>query len=358
MIKIVNLLLSVVLCMASVGARAQEAQSGAEALLAQMSISEKVAQLFLVRCPSQGAVTLIEENQPGGYLLFADDFEGKTPEQMKERLQSYQAASNIPMLIGVDEEGGTVTRVSRFKAFRAAKFQSPRALYEAGGMSLIVEDAKEKSALLLALGVNFNLAPVSDVTTERGDFMYARALGQDAEATALYTAAVVKAMNNAGIASALKHFPGYGSNGDTHTGMVRDERSFESFVARDFLPFQAGIAAGAGCILVSHNITEAMDPEAPASLSPAVHRVLRGTLGFEGVIMTDDLAMKAIRNHIGIDEAAVLAVEAGNDLLCSSNFAAQHQAVLDAVQSGRISEARIDESVLQILRWKEKLGII
>ncbi len=198
------------------------------------------------------------------------------------------------LLIGSDEEGGTVTRASRNPNLFEKPFSSPQKLAaqatEHG--SIFSEDAWEKNSALLALGINVNLAPVADVSTDPADFIYDRALGQDAAATADYAAQVVTAMRESGIGSVLKHFPGYGSNADTHTGIALDERSLETFRQSDFLPFAAGIEAGEGtaAVLVSHNIMAAVDSDLPASLSPAVHDLLREELGFTGVAMTDDLA--------------------------------------------------------------------
>lgn len=355
-LPIISLLLLLLLSLCP--ANAQDIPRQAEEILQGMGLEEKVAQLFLARCPGSGALAQVEEYGPGGYILFADHFKDQDPASVRELIASWQEASPIPMLIGVDEEGGTVTRVSRYQAFRAEKFRSPRALFEEGGIPRIVEDAQEKSELLLSLGVNFNLAPVADISTSSGDFMYSRSLGQDPETTSLYVGSVVEAMNQCGIASALKHFPGYGSNRDTHNGIARDKRPYDSFVTGDFLPFQAGIEAGAGCIMVSHNIVNCMDAKRPASLSPKVHRILREELGFSGVIMTDDLAMGAISKFAGKKSAAVTAVRAGNDLLCVKGFAEPYNAVLKAVKKGAIEESRIDESVRRILIWKLGLGII
>ena len=155
----------------------------------------------------------------------------------------------------------------------------------------------------------------------------------------------------------MKHFPGYGSNVDTHTGIATDTRPYTSFETADFLPFQAGIAAGAGGVLVSHNIVTCMDETLPASLSPAVHRVLRDTLGFNGVIMTDDLMMEAIKQYTGAQKAAVLAVRAGNDMVLATDFDVQIPAVLAAVEEGTIPMAQIDASVTRILLWKARLGL-
>jgi len=156
----------------------------------------------------------------------------------------------------------------------------------------------------------------------------------------------------------LKHFPGYGNNPDTHTQMVRDDRPLEELEKSDLVPFAEGIRTGTDAILISHNIIDALDAQLPASLSPAVHDYLRHTMEFDGVIVTDDLVMQAITDAYGPEEAAVLAVLAGNDLLCSTEYPIQYPAVLEAVRSGRISSEQLDSSVMRILRWKQDLGLI
>ena len=188
--------------------------------------------------------------------------------------------------------------------------------------------------------------------------MNARSFGKDATQTSEYVRTVVGQMAADGMGMVLKHFPGYGNNIDTHTGIATDERPIETFRESDFLPFAAGIEAGAQSVLVSHNIVTCMDSELPASLSPAVHDILRDELGFEGVIMTDDLIMEAITDYTGGENAAVLAVQAGNDMLVSSDFVTQYNAVLAAVQDGTISEDRIRESAIRIIRWKMDLGLL
>ena len=165
-------------------------------------------------------------------------------------------------------------------------------------------------------------------------------------------------MKQEGIGSVLKHFPGYGNNSDTHTGIAHDERSFDTFSDSDFIPFQAGIDAGADMVLVSHNIVSCMDSEKPASLSPTVHDILRNRLGFDGVIMTDDLSMDGIRDFTDDQQAAVMAVLAGNDLICCTDYQTQIPAVIEAAASGEISEQMIDEAVMRILKMKQSLGLL
>lgn len=156
----------------------------------------------------------------------------------------------------------------------------------------------------------------------------------------------------------LKHFPGYGNNVDTHTGIAYDNRSYETFQTNDFLPFIAGIKAGANSILVSHNIVKSMDDTMPASLSSNVHKILREELAFDGVIMTDDLSMDAITKLTGSVAAAITAINAGNDLLIATDYKTQIPAVIEAVNKGDIKEETIDDAVLRVLKWKVTLGLL
>lgn len=329
-----------------------------ENLLQTMTLEEKVGQMFLVRFPENGVIQEIKNYNPGGYILFGKDFKNETKTSVQRKLQECQNASKIKLILGVDEEGGTVVRVSNYKAFRSSKFLSPQNLWAKGGLSAILEDSAEKSELLKSLGLNMNLAPVADVPTKSSTFIYDRAYGRGAEETSIYVSELIKTMNNDIMLSTMKHFPGYGDNVDTHTGIAIDERTYESFKESDFLPFISGIKAGGPCILVSHNIVKSMDADKPASLSENVHNILRDELNFSGIIMTDDLAMDAVKAYVQNGEAAVQAVLAGNDMIISSNFVEQKQEILNAVNQGRISEEQINKAVRRILACKYMYKII
>ena len=324
--------------------------------IAAMSPEEKVGQLFLARYDGYQAQNHTQQFHLGGWVLFSADFEAHTPSAIREELDALQELSEIPLLIAVDEEGGTVTRVSRFAAFRDSKFPSPRSLYKNGGIELVLQTEAEKSNLLSSIGVNVNLAPVCDITTDPAAFMYDRSLGLSPEETGSVIAAMVQTMADHGVTSVLKHFPGYGNNADTHVGIARDSRSLAELESADLVPFRMGFEAGCGAVLVSHTIIECLDPELPASLSPAIHDYLRNHLGFEGVILTDDLVMQAITDRYGAGEAAVMAVNAGCDLLCSTEYVTQYHAVLDAVHDGRIPQDTLDAAVYRILRWKQTIA--
>ncbi len=323
-----------------------------------MTVEEKAAQMILAGCTDENVGREFCSSGAGGLCLFAQPFDYKSAEQVRDMTAGFQAAAKIPLLLSVDEEGGTVNRVSLNPQLRNSIFFSPRYLFNQGGMELIESDTKEKAAFLLDLGINVNLAPVCDVPLTEGDFIYPRCFSTDAAETADYIRDVVGIMKDSGLGSTLKHFPGYGGSADTHKNMAYDDRGYDVFAERDFLPFKAGIAAGADAVMVSHNIVACMDADYPASLSPEVHRILREELGFRGVIISDDLAMNAITQFTNGQNPAVAAVKAGNDMLCYGEFAPSVAAITEAVRAGEIDEKQLDASVLRILAWKQSLGIL
>ena len=331
--------------------------------IASMTLEEKVGQLFFVRCPETGAAEDVKSYHLGGLLLFSRDYKDAngnylTKDAFTAAVQSYQDAADIPLLIGSDEEGGTVTRASRNGNLFSSPLASPQELYASLGMDGLLSTTLSYNQTLREIGVNVNFAPVCDVSIDGSDFIYARSFGKDAQTTADYIAKVVPAYADAGVACVLKHFPGYGNNADTHTGIAVDERSYETFETSDFLPFSAGIAAGAPFVLVSHNIVNCMDASLPASLSPKVHEILRGTLGFDGVVVTDDLAMDAVKAYAQDGRVAVLALQAGNDMIVTTDYRTQIPQVIDAVRSGGIDEREIDAHVYRVLHEKQALGLI
>jgi len=330
----------------------------AKEILSNMTLEEKVGQMFLIRCNNETAYEDINKYKVGGFILFNENIQGESKESLTEELSNYQESSKTKLFIAIDEEGGIVNRLSWYPEFRAVPFYSPQELYNEGGFPLIISDTKEKATLLKSIGININLAPVSDISTDPNDYIYPRTFGKNAEETATYIKTVVETMKDNNIGSSLKHFPGYGSNLDTHSGMSVDNRSFDSFINNDFIPFKAGIEAGADSILVSHNIISSIDETLPASLSKPVHDIIRTDLGFNGVIMTDDLQMSAIKEYIGEINSVIFAVNAGNDLIISSDYNIQIPTVIEAVKNGDIKEEVIDKAVLRVLKLKLKLGII
>ena len=336
----------------------EKAEKRIDNLISSMTVEEKVGQLFFVRYPDADAEEQVSEYNLGGYILFGKDFDEKTHEEITENINSCQKSAGIPLLIGVDEEGGTVVRVSSNENLREVPFLSPRDTFANGGWNAIEEDASEKADLLLSLGINVNLAPVCDVTSDYNAFMYDRSFSGDADEVSEFVKKVVEISGQKKLGTVLKHFPGYGNNEDTHTGIAYDNRDVQSLEETDFKPFTVGIKSGADCVLVSHNIVNSIDSEYPASLSKKVHDYIRKQMNFDGVIMPDALDMDTVSSSFNGENVAVLAIMAGNDILCTSEYKEQYEAVLQAVKDNKISIEQIDESVLRILRWKLQLGII
>ena len=312
-----------------------EYYNDAAKLMSDMTLEEKVGQLFLVRYDTSTAGKQITNYYAGGFVLFAKDFQNHTKVTIKKEIDAKQGISKIPLALAVDEEGGYVTRVSRFPAFRSERFKSNRVLFETGGYELVESSEKEKAELLLSLGLNLNLAPVADVSTDSNDYINIRTFGRDASETSTFISNIVTYNNKYGISSCLKHFPGYGNNVDTHNGIAIDNRSYENFVNNDFLPFKSGIEAGVPTILVSHNIVNSMDSNYPASLSK-----------------------KAVAKFVDGNTAATLAINAGNDMIITSSFETMYNEVLNNVKSGIIKEETIDKAVKRILAWKYAYKII
>ena len=323
-----------------------------------MSIEQKAGQIILGAYPSDGAYETAKEYYLGGYVLFWKDLEDKTKDQIIIENSSYSQAHDIPMIISTDEEGGTVSRLSGHNMLKTDDFLSPRDLYEKGGIEEIKQDAVRKSNLLNNLKINTNLAPVCDICTGEDKFMYDRSIGQDVDITCNFVREVTKISQQNGVSVTLKHFPGYGNNTDTHTGIAIDNRNYETFESTDLKPFQAGIDEGAHLVLVSHNIINCMDPDRPASLSPAVHELLRNKLGFTGIIVTDDLSMGAISEYSPDVSPVVSAFFAGNDMLCVADIDTSYEKILAAAKDGTISEDLLDHAVMRILAWKYAKGLI
>lgn len=323
-----------------------------------MTLEEKVAQMIMVSCHPGVDIEDASSFGVGGLCLYGFSFDDKTFDEVVSMTSLYQSLSKTPMLISVDEEGGDVVRVSDNPNLRDTPFLSPSELYNEGGMELVKSDTEEKADLLLSLGINVNLAPVCDVPLDSSNYIYDRCISLDHNITSVYASTVVSAMKGKKIGSCLKHFPGYGGSVDTHQSMSYDSRGYSDFENGDFKPFESGIDAGADCVLVSHNIVSCMDDTMPASLSKPIHDILRDKLGFDGVIMTDDLVMQGIAQFTNGENAAVMAVIAGNDMIICEDYEGVVKAIVKAVNNGEISENQITESVRRIMKWKSDLGII
>lgn len=318
--------------------------------LQTMSIDEKIGQLFLVRIPEQGIEEDIKNYQFGGLLYFAKDFKNLTKNEVQNKISNYQSLAKIPMLMAVDEEGGTVSRISSNKNLVADPFLSPSELYQKGGLEAIKEDTIKKTNILSELGLNLNLAPVVDITLNKEDYMYERSLQEDAQTTSEYAQTVIQTSDPTKLSFTLKHFPGYGNNTDTHQGISIDTRDLNTIKQQDLKPFIAGINAQAEAVLIGHNIVTAIDSLNPASLSKPVHDLLKNELHFTGIIITDNLDMAGV----DIDEETKIykALTSGNDLLITTDYKNDISIVKKLLSEKVIDEELINEKVVKILAWK------
>lgn len=330
--------------------------------VSSMTVREKLGQMFL--CAYENGVSPTETAAYGfsGYVLFASDFENQTPASIAESIGSLQTESEYGLLFAADEEGGSVVRVSKYAQFRETPFASPRTIYAQSGADGLYADAYEKGQLLASLGLNLNLAPVADISTDPANFIYDRSLGLTGDELNTALSAIVEGHRAAGIGSVMKHFPGYGAALDTHTGMASDDRTLEELEARDLIPFRAAMAGDADtspveAVMVSHIFVSALDETRPASVSAKVADYIRGEMGYDGVLMTDDLAMAGITDFCASGNAALEAILAGYDLLCCTNWEEQYPAVWQAVGDGTVTEERLTESVVRILKLKLRLGL-
>lgn len=316
-----------------------------------MTIEDKAGQLLLVL----DSKNLLTNQTMSGCVLFEDDFANKSRNEVIENIERYQSNAKYPMIIAVDEEGGSVVRVSKY--LRDNRFRLPQDVYKSGGMDSIISDATEKSEYLKEFGINVNLAPVADVATNEDDYIYRRSFGVDADATSNYVRNVVMAMSDIKMGSVLKHFPGYGSAPGSG-GTYHDSRDFNSLKNNDLLPFKAGIEAGANSILVTNNIIDSVDNQNPATLSKDIHNLLRDDLEYNGVIMTDDVT-DLNNNEFGNDsEIVIKAIKAGNDLIMTSRPQVYFESIVAAINNDELCLNELDLSVLRVIAWKDSLDII
>lgn len=354
-------------------------------LLAEMTLREKVGQLFLVRPDaldpalsqqtiddsdvsgvtevSDAMAAFLEEYPVGGVVLFGKNITDE--DQLRGLIAGLQQSSPVPLLIGIDEEGGTVARLANSPGFDLPQYESAAAV-GAQGTDAVRAMSAEIGTYLAGYGINLDFAPVADVNTNPDNpVIGTRAFSSDPQEAADCVTAAVEGFSQAGVLCCLKHFPGHGDTaGDSHDGTVYTEKTMEELRAREFLPFEAGIRAGAPLVMVGHiaapNAVEGEESDLPATFSRTlITDVLRDELGFAGVVVTDSLAMGAITETYTPGEAAVLALQAGADLLLMpAGLAQAYDGVLAAVEDGRLTEERIDESVARILALKQQAGLL
>ncbi len=339
----------------------------AEMLLAEMTLHEKICQLLVVKPSAITGVSRVTaagdatraalERYPVAGLLY-DATNLVTMEQVKTMLANVQGCSKIPLILTCDEEGG---RVNRLMHTIGTTYIGPMLDYKDQGPDKAAENARTIAGDLLSCGFNMDLAPVADVWSNRNNTVIGdRAYSDDFDQAAQLVAAAVGGFHEGGVACTLKHFPGHGdTSADSHYGSVYVYKTLDELRGAELVPFRAGIEAGADAVMMGHLIVAEID-EQPALLShKVVTGLLREELGFDGVVITDSLEMRAMTDHYGSGEIAVAAIQAGVDLLlCPQDLDEAIAALTRAVEDGGISRQRLDESVLRVLRLKLARGIL
>ena len=328
-----------------------------------MPIEDKVAGLFVVTPEAitgvstavkagEGTQQALAKYAVGGIIYFAKNMQSK--EQLAEMIENTQLYTKYPLFIAVDEEGGSVSRVAG--AGFADKVDSAQKIGQTGDANNAYLAGVTVGTYLSELGFNVDFAPVADVAYEGITVLKDRTYGTDAASVASYVTSMMQGLEEQNVTACLKHFPGIGSSSaDTHNGLASTDRSKEEFQANEFVVFQAGIDAGVDMIMVGHMSAPSLAGDnTPCSMSnEVITGILRNELNYKGVVITDALNMSAISEYYGSDEAAILALKAGCDMvLMPENFELAYNGVLQAVADGIISEERINDSLRRIYRIK------
>ncbi len=328
-----------------------------------MPLEDKVAGLFIVTPESiTGVSTAVQAGEGtqealaryavGGMVYFSQNMQSQ--EQLAEMIDNTLLYTKYPLFIAVDEEGGSVARVA--DAGIGQTVDSAQAIGQSGDANIAYQAGATIGTYLSQLGFNLDFAPVADLANVENSVMASRSYGSDPAVVSGFVTSMMQGLEEQNVTACLKHFPGIGSSTqDTHDGLASTDRSAEDFRANEFAVFQAGIDAGANMIMVGHMAAPSLTGDnTPCSLSSSVVTdILRTELNFEGVIITDALNMSAVSEYYSSDEAAVLALRAGCDmLLMPEDFETAYNGVLQAVQDGTISEERINDSLRRIYRIK------
>lgn len=348
---------------------AGDAAAKALTYLDAMTLEEKIWQLFIttpesltgypqVTLAGDATKAAIEEKPVGGLCYFAANLVDR--DQTQALLGNVQSYAKTKLFLCVDEEGGLVSRAGANEALGVTYFESAQSYGQRADMAEVYNVGKTMAQELGELGFNLDFAPVADVITNpNNQEIGSRSYSKDPTVASAMVSAMVEGLQRNGMVSCLKHFPGHGSTEtDSHEGKSVSTRTLEELRETEWLPFQAGVDKGVSFVMVSHLTNENLS-SLPSDLSPEVMGHLRDELGFEGIIITDSHQMGAITNYYTSGEATVLALQAGVDMvLMPENLEKSHQAVLDAIEAGTLTEDRINESVLRILTVKYQFGIL
>ncbi len=356
--------------------------SKAEQLMEGMTLEEKIGQLFIIRpeslnlslAPEQisnskayGATELdspmiesLERYPVGGVVIFQKNI--LSPTQLTGFVDEMQGQSKIPLFVGIDEEGGSVSRIANTEGFDVTKYESMEAIGLTGDSKNAQTVGLTIGSYLKQYGFNLDFAPVADVNTNPDNIVIGnRSFGSDPVLVAQMVSAEIDGLHEAGVMSCIKHFPGHGdTKGDTHKGFVSTEKTWEELKQCELIPF-ANASGHTDMVMISHITAPNVTSDGlPSSLSKEmIEGKLRKELDYDGVVITDSMAMRAITEAYTSGEAAVKSILGGVDIiLMPENFVEAYNGIYDAVKSGTISEKRIDESVLRILSLKEKYGLL
>ncbi|MCD8131900.1 MAG: hypothetical protein LUE16_11615 [Lachnospiraceae bacterium] len=353
------------------GTDEKTAEELAREILASMTLSEQVYQLFIVRPEQLTGVSVatqasevtgraLEDYPVGGIVYFAANI--LTREQCSTMIANSQSYSKIGLFIAVDEEGGTVARVGNNSAMGTTSFPNMKTIGNTGDTDNAYHVGYTIGSELKELGFNLDFAPVADVDSNPDNPVIGdRSFSSDAAVASEMVSAAVRGFHDGGILCTLKHFPGHGDTAtDSHEGYTELNKTLEELEEVEFVPFEGGISAGADFVMVGHiSVPQVTGDDLPATLSAAMIGILRNDLGFDGLIITDSMQMEAITDRYTSAEAAVMAIQAGVDMiLMPENLQEAAQGVIEAVESGEITRERIEESVLRILETKIRAGII
>lgn len=330
-----------------------------------MPLEDKVAGLFVVTPEAitgvgkavqagEGTREALDNYAVGGLVYFAQNIIDK--EQFTTMLSNTKGMAGYPVFLAVDEEGGEVSRVGD-SSIEVPEVGDMADIGAGGDTMAAYNTGATIAGYLYELGINVDFAPVTDIVTDTNTSAIGeRAFGGDPTLVGDMAAAMVGGMQDTGISSCLKHFPGIGSvTEDTHDGMAMLEKTKDELRVSEFVAFKAGIDAGAHFVMVSHaSAPNVVGDNTPCSLSQEViTNLLRGELGYNGIVITDAMNMKAITEYYAADEAAIMALKAGADMiLMPEDFEKAYNGVLEAVQNGTIAEERINDSLKRIYRVK------
>lgn len=331
--------------------------------IAQMTLDEELGQLFLADFSGSdynaNNAAMVKQMHAGGIILYARSIISR--DQTRALIASAQADATLPLLVATDEEGGFVDRLQSVYGSRPSASE----IGARGSTAFAASEGARAGRDMLSLGLNFDFAPDVDVQLVDGPDQSTRTFGSTPQAVILLGGAYLTGMQSAGVVACPKHFPGLGAaTSDAHLGLPLITRTRAQIESVELAPYRALIASGqVQAIMTTDLLMPALDPHLPAELSPAIITdVLRGELGFDGVVVTDALYMDGIAARYDMPEAGVLAIQAGNDLLVgpwtADQMGAMMQALHAAMTSGRISKARIDQSVRRILVLKMRMGLI